>query len=123
MKKVQVALESAYCELHFPSRYEILPHRKTLSLSLLQMFVPLQTVARLECCRNQLGRCFPVSSVCVCLSLSLSLSLSLNSKSLFTGEQIFSFFLLQPRPLQFVNNLFYFSPFNLPFYSNAHDFF
>jgi len=40
---------------------------------------------------------------------------------LFTGEQIFSFFLHQPPPLQFVNNLFYFSPFNLPFYSNAHD--
>jgi hypothetical protein len=59
--------------------------------------------------------------VCVPLSLSLSLSLSLNSKSLFTGEQIFSFFLLQPPPLQFVNNLFYFPPFNLPFYSNAHD--
>jgi len=90
------------------------------------MFLPLQTVTGLECCGNQLGRCcFPISSVCVCvcvpLSLSLSLSLSLNSKSFFTGEQFFSFFLLQPPPLQFVNNLFYFSPFNLPFYSNAHD--
>jgi hypothetical protein len=88
------------------------------------MFLPLQTVTGLECCGNQLGRCcFPISSVCVCVraSLSLSLSLSLNLKSLFTGEQIFSFFLHQPPPLQFVNNLFYFSPFNLPFYSNAHD--
>jgi hypothetical protein len=78
MKKVQVALESAYCELHFPSRYEILPERKTLSLSP-QMFLPLQTVTGLECCGNQLGRCcFPISSVCVCVRASLSLSLSLS---------------------------------------------
>ncbi len=62
-----------------------------------------------------------VSQLAVCVCVCASLSLSLNSKSLFTGEQIFSFFLLQPPPLQFVNNLFYFSPFNLPFYSNAHD--
>jgi hypothetical protein len=83
MKKVQVALESAYCELHFPSRYEILPERKTLSLShkcfFLYKLSPVLNVVVINWVDvvSQLAVC-----VCVCAPLSLSLSLSLSIQSL-----------------------------------------